>query len=97
MGNIPTVTFTSVTSLMMSTPVSTLQSTENNTLIIIAGSISTAVFMLLVVTILVISIVSVLVCRRRWYKTLNGNNTSSFVEINADKSQQSDGMYSKHA
>ncbi|XP_019858120.1 PREDICTED: uncharacterized protein LOC109586376 [Amphimedon queenslandica] len=73
---------------MMSTPVSTLQSTDSNTLIL-AGSIST-VFILLVVTILVILIVSVLVCRRRLYKTSNGNDTFSSDERKADINQQSD-------
>ncbi|XP_019851469.1 PREDICTED: uncharacterized protein LOC109581630 [Amphimedon queenslandica] len=77
------------TTSVMGTPVSTLQSTDSNTLII-AGSISTAVFILLVVTILVILIVSVLVCRRRWNKTSNGNDTFNFVERKADIIQQSD-------
>ncbi|XP_019862036.1 PREDICTED: uncharacterized protein LOC109590582 [Amphimedon queenslandica] len=77
------------TTSVMSTPVSTLQSTGSNTLIL-AGSISTAVFILLVVTILVILIVSVLVCRRRLYKTSNGNDTFSSTERKADINQQSD-------
>ncbi|XP_019861530.1 PREDICTED: uncharacterized protein LOC109590005 [Amphimedon queenslandica] len=77
------------TTSVMSTPVSTLQSTDSNTLIL-AGSISTAVFILLVVTILVILIVSVLVCRRRLHKTSNGNDTFSSTERKADINQQSD-------
>ena len=80
-----TIGTTSVTS----TPVSTLQSTDYT--LIIAGSISAAVFMLLVVTILVILIVSVLVCRRRWNKTSNGSDTFSSDERKADISQQSNG------
>ena len=63
------VTTTSLTNTSMeSTPD---QSTES---LILAGSISTAVFMLLVVTILVILIVSVLVCRRNQLGTGNGDN-----------------------
>ncbi|XP_019859273.1 PREDICTED: ephrin receptor 1-like [Amphimedon queenslandica] len=60
------------TTSVMSTPVSTLQSTGSNTLII-AGSIST-VFILLVVTILVILIVSVLVYKRRHLKLTSRGN-----------------------
>ena len=78
------------TTSVMSTPVSTLQSTGSN-ILIIAGSISTAVFILLVVTILVILIVSVLVCRRRWKRTSNRNDTFSFDERKADINQQSNG------
>ncbi|XP_019863513.1 PREDICTED: uncharacterized protein LOC109592524 [Amphimedon queenslandica] len=77
------------TTSVMGTPVSTLQSTDSNTLII-AGSISTAVFILLVVTILVILIVSVLVCRRIWYRTSNGNDIFSSDERKADIIQQSE-------
>ncbi|XP_019858816.1 PREDICTED: topoisomerase I damage affected protein 7-like [Amphimedon queenslandica] len=77
------------TTSVMSTPVSTLQSSDSN-IVIIAGSISTAVFILLVVTILVILIVSVLVCRRRWNKTSNGNDTFSSDERKAEINQQSD-------
>ena len=80
-----TIGTTSVTS----TPVSTLLSTDYT--LIIAGSISTSVFMLLVVTILVILIVSVLVCRRRLYQTSNGKDTYSSDERKADKNQQSNG------
>uniref|UniRef100_A0A1X7TLC4 Uncharacterized protein n=1 Tax=Amphimedon queenslandica TaxID=400682 RepID=A0A1X7TLC4_AMPQE len=80
---------TSSTTSVMSTPVSTLQSTGSNTLIL-AGTISTAVFILLVVTILVILIVSVLVCRRIWDKTSNGNDTFSSTVRKADINQQSE-------
>ncbi|XP_019861864.1 PREDICTED: uncharacterized protein LOC109590381 [Amphimedon queenslandica] len=76
------------TTSVMSTPVSTLQSTGSNTLIL-AGSISTAVFILLVVAILAILIVSVLVCRKIWYRTSNGNDTFSSDERKADINQQS--------
>ena len=86
---IPIFTFSTSTTSMMSTPVSTSQSTGSNTLII-AAVIST-VFILLVVTILVILIVSVLVYRRRWYKTSNGNDTFSSEERKTDIDQQSDG------
>ncbi|XP_019858982.1 PREDICTED: uncharacterized protein LOC109587188 [Amphimedon queenslandica] len=86
-----TVTMESMkcTTSVMSTPVSTLQSTGSNTLIL-AGTISTAVFILLVVTILVILIVSVLVCRRIWDKTSNGNDTFSSTVRKADINQQSE-------
>ncbi|XP_019858986.1 PREDICTED: uncharacterized threonine-rich GPI-anchored glycoprotein PJ4664.02-like isoform X3 [Amphimedon queenslandica] len=79
----------SMNSTVINTPLTTSQNTRSNTLIL-AGSISTAVFILLVVTILVILIVSVLVCRRIWYKTSNGNDTFSSGERKADINQQSD-------
>ena len=90
LNNISIVTFSTSTTSMMSTPVSTSQSTGSNTLII-AAVIST-VFILLVVTILVILIVSILVCRRRWYKTSNGNDTFSSTERKADIDQQSESI-----
>uniref|UniRef100_A0A1X7T0U4 Uncharacterized protein n=1 Tax=Amphimedon queenslandica TaxID=400682 RepID=A0A1X7T0U4_AMPQE len=74
----------------ISTPVTTSQSTGSNTLIL-AGSISAAVFILLVVTILVILIVSVLVCRRIWYKTSNRSDTFSSDEMKTKLDQQSYG------
>ena len=79
------------TTSMTSTPVSTLQSSVSNAPILLVGTIST-VFILLVVAILVILIVSVLVCRRRWYKTSNGNDTFSSTERKTDIDQQSDGI-----
>uniref|UniRef100_A0A1X7UIR3 Uncharacterized protein n=1 Tax=Amphimedon queenslandica TaxID=400682 RepID=A0A1X7UIR3_AMPQE len=78
------------TASVMSTPVSTLQSTDSNTLLI-AESFITAVFILLVITILVILMVSVLVCRKIWDKTSNGDGTSSSDKIKADINQQPDG------
>ena len=90
LNNIPIFTFSTSTTSMMSTPVSTSQSTVSITPILLVGAIST-VFILLVVTILVILIVSVLVYRRRWYKTSNGNDTFSSDERKANTNQQSDG------
>ena len=89
LNNIPIVTFSTSTTSMMSTPVSTSQSTGSNALMIAA--VISAVFILLVVTILVILIVSVLVYRRRWHKTSNGNDTFSSDERKANTNQQSDG------
>uniref|UniRef100_A0A1X7V086 Uncharacterized protein n=1 Tax=Amphimedon queenslandica TaxID=400682 RepID=A0A1X7V086_AMPQE len=70
------------TSPVMSTPVSTSKSTGNNTLIL-GGAISsfTVLFLLLVVTIV---IVSVFVCRRSW-KTTNTNHTISASKCAAEK------------
>ncbi|XP_019859275.1 PREDICTED: cell wall integrity and stress response component 4-like [Amphimedon queenslandica] len=89
---------TSSSSLMTSSP--TLMTptsinntcTENNTLIIILLAVLSTVFILLVVTILVILIVSVLVCRRIWYKTSIGNDSVSSTESKADIHQQSDAI-----
>ena len=71
------------TTSMMSTPVSTSQSTVSNTLV---GAIST-VFILLVAIILVILIVSVLVCRRSQFGTSYTNSDSEKVVDEHEKQQ----------
>ncbi|XP_019851482.1 PREDICTED: uncharacterized protein LOC109581636 [Amphimedon queenslandica] len=71
------------TSPVMSTSVSTPESTVSNTLIL-AGAISsfTILFILLVASIL---IVSVLVCRRRWNKATNRNHDISANKCTTDQ------------
>ena len=74
-----------------STTVSTEGTVQSSTVSNTLAAVISTVFILLVVTILVILIVNVLVCRRRWYKTSNGNDTVSSDERKTDIDQQSDG------
>uniref|UniRef100_A0A1X7UFQ7 Uncharacterized protein n=2 Tax=Amphimedon queenslandica TaxID=400682 RepID=A0A1X7UFQ7_AMPQE len=77
----------SLSTTMTSTPGQGNAGNGASTILIAAIS---AVIVLLVVTNIGILIVSVLVCRRRLYKTTNGNDTFSSDERKADINQQSD-------
>ena len=81
-----TVTLTNLVNIVTTSIESTPdQSTGSNTPIILAGTISTIVILLVTCTILVMLIVGVLVCKRNQF---NKNSTGCDTEIIADEQKQ---------